>query len=183
MMKTKTDYTIMLLNVVSWMIFIGLCIDSGGFITNTIYTLFFNPNAANRFWSDLNFSELYNYNQSHFVTVTALMIIVSVLKSIMFYLIVNIFHQKKFNLLNPFNESFGKYIVNISYLVLAIGLFAYWGAKFTNWLMLQGVSMPSLQNLKFDGADVWLFMGVTLLIVAKIFKRGIELQTENDLTV
>jgi hypothetical protein len=43
--------------------------------------------------------------------------------------------------------------------------------------------MPSIQNLKFDGADVWLFMGVTLLIVAKIFKRGIELQTENDLTV
>ncbi len=183
MNNAKKDYTFMLLNVVSWIIFIGLCIESGGYITNTIYTLFFNPIAANHFWSDLNFSDLYQFNQSYFVTITALMIIVSVLKSIMFYQIVNIFHKKILDLSNPFNASFGKYIINISYFVFAIGLFSYWGTKFTTWLISQGVSMPSIQSLKFAGADVWLFMGVVLLIMAKIFKKGIELQTENDLTV
>lgn len=43
--------------------------------------------------------------------------------------------------------------------------------------------MPALENLKLGGSDVWLFMGVTLLIFAKIFKKEIELQTENELTV
>jgi hypothetical protein len=33
------------------------------------------------------------------------------------------------------------------------------------------------------GADVWLFMGVTLFVIAQIFRRGIEIQTENELTV
>jgi len=173
----------MLLNVLSWIIFIGLCIESGGYIFNTFYTIFLNPIAANHFWSDLNFSDLYQFNQSYFVTITALMIIVSVLKAIMFYQIVNIFHKKILDLSNPFNESFGKYIINISYFVFAIGLFSYWGTKFTNWLISQGVSMPSILSLKFAGADVWLFMGVVLLIMAKIFKKGIQLQIENDLTV
>ena len=34
-----------------------------------------------------------------------------------------------------------------------------------------------------EGADIWLFMGVTLLVIAQIFKRGIEIQDEHELTV
>jgi hypothetical protein len=37
--------------------------------------------------------------------------------------------------------------------------------------------------LNLSGADVWLFMGVTLYVIAQIFKKGIELQTESELTV
>jgi uncharacterized membrane protein len=44
-------------------------------------------------------------------------------------------------------------------------------------------SFPSIRNIQFEGADVWLFMGVILTIFALIFKKGIELQSENDLTV
>jgi hypothetical protein len=39
-MKNTTDFTFKLLNVLSWIIFIGLAIDTGSYITNTIYTLF-----------------------------------------------------------------------------------------------------------------------------------------------
>jgi uncharacterized membrane protein len=37
--------------------------------------------------------------------------------------------------------------------------------------------------LKIGGADVWLLMGFVILVFAIIFKKGIELQSENDLTV
>ena len=43
--------------------------------------------------------------------------------------------------------------------------------------------MPDTQLLHLGGADVWLFMAVILFIIAQIFKRGIEIQTENELTV
>jgi hypothetical protein len=43
--------------------------------------------------------------------------------------------------------------------------------------------MPDIQYLQLGGADVWLFMGITLLVIAQIFRRGIEIQTENELTV
>jgi hypothetical protein len=54
---------------------------------------------------------------------------------------------------------------------------------FSNWLILQGITIPSLENLNIGGSDVWIFMGITLLIIAKIFSKGVELQNENDFTV
>lgn len=66
---------------------------------------------------------------------------------------------------------------------MGIGLFAYAGANYADWLMRQGVTMPDIESLKLGGADVWLFMGIILLVIAQIFKKGIEIQTENELTV
>ena len=43
--------------------------------------------------------------------------------------------------------------------------------------------MPDIADLNLDGADIWLFMGVVLLVIAQIFKKGVEMQTENELTI
>lgn len=85
----------------------------------------------------------------------------------------------------PFNETLGKYIFKLSYLVFGIGLFTYWGNNLVSWLSINFnvSSTPTIQNIQFVGADVWLFMGVILTIFALIFKKGIALQSENDLTV
>ncbi|RAR72816.1 DUF2975 domain-containing protein [Flavobacterium aciduliphilum] len=182
-MKTTTDFTFKLLNVLSWIIFIGLAIDTGGYITNTIYMLFFNSNVASRFWRNLDLSDLYNYDLGFFICFTVVLIIVSLLKTILFYQTVSVFHKKKFNLANPFNETIKNFIFKFAFIAFAIGLFSYAGKSFSNWLISQGLQMPALENVKLGGADVWLFMGITLLIFAKIFKKGIELQTENELTV
>jgi hypothetical protein len=77
----------------------------------------------------------------------------------------------------------GRFIFNIAYLALGIGLFSLWGVKYVAWFVKQGVKMPEIQYLRIDGGDVWLFMSVILFVIAHIFKRGIEIQTENDLTV
>jgi hypothetical protein len=110
---------------------------------------------------------------------------VSTLKSILFYLIVNLFHKKKLNLNNPFNEQLGRSLYNIGYLALGIGLFSWWGNNFSKLLKMlgQNVLTQTFENIKFEGSDVWLFMAIILLIFGMIFKRGIELQSENDLTV
>lgn len=182
-MSSKPDYIFKALNVVSWIIFIGVCIEAGGFITNSFFTLLLHPVGASKFWTEVNLSELYNYNQSYYVTVISLMIIVAVMRALMFYFIVKIFHNKKLNLSEPFNESIRRFILRIAYLGLGIGMFSFWGAKYTEGLVSQGVRMPELQYLRMGGADVWLFMGITLLVIAHIFKKGIEIQNENDLTV
>ncbi len=182
-MSKKTDYILKALNVVSWIIFVGVCIEAGAFIFNAFVTLLINPVGANKFWTEVNLSELYSYNQSHFITMISLMIIVAVMRALMFYIIVKIFHDKKLNLSQPFNETVRRFILNIAYLAFGIGLFSFWGTKLTEGLVTQGVKMPGIQYLRLGGADVWLFMGVTLLVIAQIFKKGIEIQNENDLTV
>jgi hypothetical protein len=43
--------------------------------------------------------------------------------------------------------------------------------------------MPDIEHLRVGGADVWIFMAVALFVVGQVFKKGTELQTENELTV
>lgn len=184
-MSIKTDFFLKTLHVIAWIIFVGLCIDAGGLIVNTYVTLFINPEASARFWGGMKLYPLYKFNQSHYVTFVSLLIIVAILKPILFYLIVNLFHKKKLNLSSPFNKTLGKHIFLLAYLAFGIGLFSGWGNNFSNWLMgiSNGSISESIQVSTFEGADVWIFMGVILIIFALIFKKGIEIQSENEFTV
>ena len=76
-----------------------------------------------------------------------------------------------------------RFILLVSYLALGIAFFSGWGTEYSKGLVQQGVAMPGLDEMHFDGSDVWLFVWIILLIIAQIFKRGIEIQTENDLTI
>jgi ABC-type multidrug transport system fused ATPase/permease subunit len=184
-MSKKTDFALKSVNVVSWIIFIGLCIETGGFIVNAIISLFINPMASSKFWGNRNLYELYQYNQNYFITIAILLIMLSLLKSILFYLIINIFHKKKLNINNPFNEQLGLYIYKLGYLAAGIGILSWWGNYFAKWLKKtsQNALTLTFENIKIEGADIWLFTAVILLIFGIIFKKGIELQSENDLTV
>ncbi|NHN24431.1 DUF2975 domain-containing protein [Flavobacterium jejuense] len=182
-MTAKSTSVLKFITVISWVIFIGLCITAGGILFNTFFTLVINPIAVKSFWEEVDLSNLYNFDKGYFISETLLMSIVAVMKAILFYLIVKILHKKKLNLSQPFNIEIKAFISNASYLTLGIGLFSYWGIQNTKWLVTQGVSIPDIQNLGLGGADVWLFMGITLLVIAEIFKKGIALQSENELTI
>jgi len=43
--------------------------------------------------------------------------------------------------------------------------------------------MPDIHYPRLGRADVWLFMGAALFVIAQIFNRGIEIQRENELTI
>ncbi len=181
-MEISSKQILKILYVLSWIIFIGVSIEAGGFIFNTLFVFTYNPIGAHNFWNGMDMSSLYNFDSGYFLVVTSLMIIVAVMKAIMFYLIVKILHDKKLNMLQPFNREVGNFIFNLCYLSSGIGLFSYWGTKYSAWLVKQGVIIPSLES-HIGGADVWLFMAVILFVIAHIFKRGIEIQSENELTI
>ena len=182
-MEITTKQILKMLYVLSWIIFVGVSIEAGGIIFNSIFTLFINPAAANNLFNRTDLSGLYNHDSGYFFVITFIMSIVAVLKAIMFYLIVKILHDKKLNLSEPFTKEFGSFIFNLFYLVLGIGCFSTGGKRCAEWLMKQGVQMPDMESLHIGGADVWLFMAVILFVIAHIFKRGIEIQTENELTI
>jgi hypothetical protein len=181
--KINTRQILKILYVISWIIFIGVCIEAGGSIFSAFYTLVINPINAATFWVGNDLSGLYKYDRGHFFAETLLISISGVLKACMFYLIIDILHNKKLNLSQPFNKEVRSFIIKISCLAFGIGLFTWRGVEYTEWLVEQGVKMPDTQHLRLGGADVWLFMGVILLVIAQIFKKGIEIQTENELTV
>jgi Protein of unknown function (DUF2975) len=181
--KTNTKFILRMLHVIAWIIFAGLSIDAGGYITNMIWTLALNSGHAKSFWGGIDFSSLLAYSASHFFVETLFMSIVTLMKVWMFYLIVKILYDKRLTMSQPFSKDLELFTFRTSYLALGIGFLSYCGVKYTEWLVSQGVNMPDLKYLHIGGADVWMFMGVTLFVIAQIFRRGKEIQSENDLTV
>ncbi|RYZ86726.1 MAG: DUF2975 domain-containing protein [Proteobacteria bacterium] len=109
--------------------------------------------------------------------------IAAALKTAALYRIVKIFTDRKLNLEAPFNEEFAGFVLALSQLTFAIGVASYLGTRFMDWIASQNVAMPIPEILRLAGADVWLFMSVTLYVIALIFKRGVEMQRENELTI
>ena len=182
-MKSRTKQILKLLYILSWIIFVGVCIEAGGSIFSAFYTLVINSFNARTFWVGNDLSALYTYGRGHFFTETLLISIASVMKACIFYLTIKILHDKKLDISQPFSREVGLFIIRISCLAFGVGMFTWAGAVYTDWLVRQGVKMPDTQHLRLGGADVWLFMSVTLYVIAQIFKRGIEIQSENELTV
>jgi hypothetical protein len=181
--KIGTSQILQVLYVLSWIIFVGVCIEAGGIIFNTIYTLFINPVGAGHFWQKLDLSGLYKFDPGYFAVETLLMAIVASSKAFIFYLIVKFLHDKKLDIKQPFSHHLSRFVFNTSYLALLTGGFSFLGVKYVKWFAAKGVNMPDIELLGLSGADVWIFMSVVLFVIAQIFKRGIEIQTENDLTI
>lgn len=182
--KITTDQVLKVLQILSWIIFIGLCVEAGGVAVNTFITLFINPSGVVNFWEGADYlSSLHAFDRGNFMVITLIMNIVAVLKAIMFYLIVKLFTEKTLNISQPFSKELRHFILNLSYLALGIGLFSHSGAEYSAWFAQQGAAKADLQALDLAGSDVWLFMAVVLFVIVQIVKRGIEIQKENELTI
>lgn len=182
-LKITSEHIFKFLNVLAWIIFIGLCIEAGGFLFNSFYTLAYNPIGARYFWNHLDFSSLYNFDTVYLTSILFFVCGVVVLKALLFYYIVKLFYDKKFKLKEPFNTEVGSLFFKMSYITLFIGILIYISKNTFQWLIAQNVHLPNKESLHLSGGDVWLLMSVILYVIAHIFKRGIELQEENELTI
>lgn len=179
----STKRILQVLLIVSWLIFVGLSIEAGGYVFNAIYSNLYQPLNANNFWNGVNLSSLYEYDHGFYAVFTGLVCIVATLKALMFYVIIKLLSKNEFLEQLPFNEWMKKLIQLISYISFGIALFSNWSIKYSKWFISNGVNMPDLQELKLASGDVWLFLGIIMLIIAQVINRGIELQKENDLTI
>jgi len=175
-MKAKLVLTIM--NIISWIIFIGLCIKAGTLIITTSISLFVNQEAARDLYLGLNLFNLYKYDNWYYIAVMSLIITIAVLKAYMFYFVIKIF--LKFDLKKPFTSNSADLISKISYVALGIGVISKISNDYYKWLTTHRVETHI--SLDFGSEDM-LFMAGILFIVAYIFKYGVKIQSENELTI
>ncbi len=181
--KITTEQVLKVLHVLAWIIFIELCVNAGAILFNAIYVFSYNAIAVQSFWQGIDFSSLWNHDHGWFLTIVSQMFIIEVLKAILFFVIIKLFLKNKLNFSKPFTNDLKNSLLLICYICLGISFFANFGKKYATEMTFRGVQMPELHQLNFVGADVWLFMAVVLFVIAQLFKRGIEIQQENDLTI
>lgn len=165
-----TNQILKVLQILSRVIFIGLCIEAGGIILNTIVSLFINPID-------------YKLDYGYFSVITLIMIIAAVSKSLMPYRIIKQFTDKKLKMSRPFSPELRHFIIDRSYLLLLFGSFSYFGFKYSIWWTELDLETVELQALQIGGTPVWPFLTVILFLIAQIVKKGMEIQAGNDLTI
>jgi len=69
--RITTSHILKVLLLLTWIIFIGLCVEAGAIIVNTFITLFINPDAVKNFWEKTRFHKTiqYTFKRFHFKTV------------------------------------------------------------------------------------------------------------------
>lgn len=182
-MEITSKQILKVLNILSWIIFAGMLVRTGAYAVNTIILLTVNPFGPSYYWDGADLSGLHAYDKGYFIVVALLMIIVSVFKTLIFYWIIKILHGNKLDMQQPFSKEVCRFIFKLSYASLVIGLFSGWAAGYSEWFAKKGVLMPSLESMHVDGDGAWWFIAIILFVIGYIFKRGIEIQSENDLTI
>jgi hypothetical protein len=105
-----------------------------------------------------------------------MILVVTGLKTYISYLIVKIF--MKFKLSKPFGLELTNLLLGISYSSMITGIIAVFADGFCKWIMKKGVTLP----IEWGGDEILFFAGV-IYILALVYKKGTDLQTENELTV
>lgn len=181
MMKTNTKQILNVLSVVSWITFIGLCIQTGTIIFNFIYS-FSNPLVAENFDSGLDLTNLYNSNIGMYSYIVSFLIILSGLKAYIFFLVIRIFLTVNFK--EPFKTKLASLITSISYLAFTVWALSVVSNSSAANLVDKGIDLSVMDLQKYiGGSSEFFFLGMILFIISQIFKRGIELQSENELTI
>ncbi|MGJ1203812.1 DUF2975 domain-containing protein [Sphingobacterium lactis] len=178
-MSKTNNFVFWSLYIVTWLIFIGLYIEAGGIIVNFFFSLY-RPEFVQNLYQKLDLTEMYNNSRLAFFGVYSFILTISVLKACLFYIVIRLMH--KMDLSKPFSTFVARQISQISYYTLSIGLLSCIANQFSKNLMHHGFNTDSLNQFWKDG-EAFILMGAVIYIIAIIFKKGVDIQNENDLTV
>ena len=177
-MKIKTETILTVSKILAFLGIIGYSILWGSQLTNLVAS-FINPDWAKRTYEvDLNLFSIRDHSITFYVYAMCLTIAVSALKAFIWYVVFELLSKLK--LQTPFSMEVEKKLERIAYLLLAVWIVSsiFWKTYIYYLSQATGIQLPTNNN-----GDEYLFMAGIIYIISQVFKRGIEIQEENDLTV
>jgi hypothetical protein len=177
--KWAKQPTLMLITVIIWAIFIGLCIQAGNLLFTFAYS-FYKPTVAQDLYEGLNLYPLFLQEVWFYGGIVTLILCVAILKAQLFYTMIRIL--LKIDLIHPFSKEIAKLISTLSYIAFEIGFFHAMASGCADWLIKRSFELEGLQSY-LSGAFEYFLLSALIFAIAQVFKRGVEIQAENELTV
>ena len=178
-MAKTNNFVFWSLYIIAWLIFVGLSIEAGGLVVNFFFSLY-NPEFVQNLYQKLDLTEMYKDSKMAFFGIYSFILLISILKAFLFYIVIGLMH--KIDLTKPFNTFVSNQILQISYYTLSIGLLSFIARQVAKSLIHYGYATDSLNQFWVD-SQAFIVMGSVVYIIATIFKKGVDIQNENDLTV
>lgn len=177
-MRTKTETILMVSKILALLGGIWNSILCGSQLL-TLVASFINPDwAKHTYAADLNIFSIREHNIWFYVYAMCLIIAVSALKALIWYVVFELLSKLK--LQTPFSMEVEIKLERIAYLLLAVWLAGslFWKIYIYYLSQSTGIQLPTNNS-----GDEYLFMAGIIYIISQVFKRGIEIQEENQYTV
>ena len=177
--KWSQQPILMLITVIIWSIFIGLCIQAGTLIFTFTYSLI-QPIISKDLYEGLNLFSLQTHSKWQYIALVTLLISISILKAQLFYTMIRIFI--KIDLIHPFSNGIAKLISKLSYIAFTLGVTQLLCSTFVKQLDPEAFQIMGVDN-HLSGSFEYFLLSALIFAIAQVFKRGVEIQAENELTV
>ena len=176
--KSRTEIILIVLKYLALLGGIGFSIECGAELLSLVAGILNPAWSIHVYKFDPDWLHIRENNAGLYVCGMVLIIAISALKGTIWYLIFNLL--EKFQLQSPFSMKVTKQLEKISFLLLGTWfLMGFIGKTYSYYLIKStGLTMPG-QNM----GDDYFFVAGIVYIISQIFKRGIEMQEENSLTV
>jgi hypothetical protein len=173
----KTENVLSALRVFAWIGMIGSAINCGSQIISFGVSCVNSVAARQIPGVEQDLSTLLEYDFRLYLGAMSFVIALSVMYVYLWYALIRLL--SKINLENPFTLEVAKQLNTIG-----VSLFSIWVVGFIGSKMVEHVSKRMGEPLAIiDVANEMLFTAGIVYLVSQIFKHGVELQQEQDLTI
>ena len=170
----KTNQLLKAMKFISWAVFIGLLIKVG-----TMLFLYFlsigTPEVSKNLFEGLNLNEYYNHSFWQYTLIVSYKVLLFATEAYIAFLVIKLLSS--LNLQNPFNTTVLILMNKISYTIFGLWILAIIHNTHVQFLAKRYDFTMDLFSSDF------IFLAGIIFIFAQIVKRGIEIQSENDLTI
>jgi hypothetical protein len=174
-MTKKTNSILAAMHVLAWVTFFGLCIKAGAILFSFGVSLL-NPEGARNLYLGLNLFNLKQLDFGNYVSIVLLLVAITMLEAYIAYLVARVL--SKIKLQNPFTIEISRLLEKISYSILATWVVV----MIYDLLVAEILKKIPESNVQYISGEFIFFAGV-VFVISQIFKKGVEIQTENELTV
>jgi len=173
--KTRTESVLKVMPVLAWLVCMGFVAVAGAVLISFAVS-WVHSEAAKNLYMGLDLYGLRQYNAGLYVVAVAFQVALPLMKAWVAYLLVRTLST--FKLQNPFTPETVKYLEKISYFLFATWVVAMLSNIYTSLLKS---ATGTLYGNWISGE--FIFMVALVFVLAQVFKRGVEIQSENELTV
>lgn len=170
----KTVKILKVMHILSWIVFVGLCIKTGIILTSYFISIA-NPEYAQNLFEGLDLSQYYKHSFWQYSSIVGYKVLLFSIEAYIAFLVTRLLST--LNLEKPFHKSVHQLMTKIS-----VSIFYLWILAIAHNAHVQFLAKRYNFSMELFSSD-FIFLAGIIFIFAQIIKRGIEIQQENDLTI
>lgn len=175
-MKKYDSFVFKIMNVIFWLVFIGASINAGGVLFAILDSFTSKPFDPKLLYTKLDLTQVMSSNIWHYRQIITLLFLVKFTQAVICYFVVKITLELKFE--NPFSDNIVNLLYKIRILAAFGALFSLIARSYSEYFAKSNFTIPIVWTV-----NEFLFFAGVIFILEKVFRKGFDLQSENDLTV